>query len=79
MTDKDDADNVEILDVETSLGIPPQRVLRAALDANMRSVIVVGYDAGGEHYLAASISDGPEALWLLERAKRSLLANFDED
>jgi len=66
------------LDNITSLDIPAERVLRKAADANLQAAIVIGYDADGGEYFASSISDGPEVLWALERAKLRLLRTVDE-
>lgn len=65
-------DNVVILPCLTKLDIPPERVLKAALEENMSSAVVMGYDENGEFYLATSISHGPDVLWLLELAKEQL-------
>lgn len=61
----------------TSLDISADRVLDVAKAAEMQSVIIIGYDADGEEYFASSISDGPEVLWALERAKMRLLRIID--
>ncbi len=66
------------LDVVTRLDIPAERVLRKALEADMQSVVVIGYDSDGEEYFASSLSDGGDALWLIERCKLKLLSVPDQ-
>lgn len=62
------------LDTITRLPIPPNRVLEAAIDVVVDHVIVIGWDADGDMYFASSNPDGPETLWLLEKAKAAILA-----
>ncbi len=57
----------------TKLDIPVERILRKATEANLKTVVVVGWDQDGEMYFASSVSDGGEVLWLFEKAKKSLL------
>ena len=57
----------------TKLDIPTERVLRKAQDEGLGTVIVVGWDEGGELYFASSAADGGDTLWLLEMAKKKLL------
>lgn len=71
------ADIVE-LDTITSLDIPAERVLRKASEADLKSVVVLGYDEDGEEYFASSLADGGDVVWLMERAKMKLLAMPDE-
>lgn len=65
--------DVVILGGATRLDIPPERVLSGALGAGMSKVVVVGYDKDGNEYLASSVADGAEIVWLLERAKYKLI------
>lgn len=57
----------------TKLPIPVQKVLQAALDLNLTSAIIIGYDQNGEEYFSSSEPDGAEILWLLERSKQRLI------
>jgi len=57
----------------TSLDLPADRVLDSAKDYVTGGVVVMGWDDGGELYFASSIADGGEVLWLLEKAKQTLL------
>lgn len=70
-------DNVTNLNQITKLDIPAERVLQAALDAELTDVVIIGYDLDGNEYFASSMADGGNALWLLERAKLELLRTVD--
>ena len=56
----------------TSLAIPCERVLSAALANTLQSVIVIGWNVDGDFYFA-STADGPSVLWDLELAKSKLM------
>ena len=71
-------DKVTILPVVTSLDLDVERVLQAAIDAKPKYVMVIGENADGNLYFASSKSDGGEALWWMEKAKKALLEVFDE-
>lgn len=66
----------EVIDlpVITTLDLDPKRVLSKALDAELESVLVIGHTKDGDFYFAGSMANGPENLWLLEVAKKELLA-----
>lgn len=72
-------DNVIELDLITSLDIPPERVLKRALEASLTSALVLGYKDDGTFYFATSAASGPENLWLLERARHCLMLLADGD
>ena len=57
----------------TLLDIPTERVLRKATDSELKTAVVVGWDADGDFYFASSVADGGDVLWLLELAKKKLL------
>lgn len=57
----------------TRLDLDPERVLAKAA-GQLASVIVVGFDKDGEEFFASSVSDGGEALWILQRACHKLLS-----
>jgi hypothetical protein len=61
------------LDCITTLPIPPEKVLQAALDHGLQEVVVIGYTKDGDYYLASSEPDGGRIIWLLELAKKKLL------
>lgn len=60
----------------------PEGITRLALDPDLilskahgecKTVLVVGWDHEGKMYFATSEPDGPECLWLLEKAKQMLM------
>lgn len=63
----------------TRLDLPVERILGKALEADLDSAVVIGWGKDGELYFASSYAGGPEVLWLLETAKRDLLAITPED
>lgn len=65
--------NVIELPVITTLDIPPERILRKAIDADLQEVIIIGTSQEGDMYFAGSMADGGNALWLIEKAKKALL------
>lgn len=65
-------DNVVELNTITTLEIPADRVLEAAI-GEVRPVVVVGLDDNGDLYFATSEPKCPTVLWLLEKAKQQLL------
>ena len=70
--------NVVPLRCVTSLPLDPNRVIRSALEAGMTEVVIIGYTKDGGEYFSASIGDGGDVLWHLERAKLKLLRVADE-
>lgn len=69
--------NVVILPVITRLDLPPERILNAALSADLTEVVILGTDKDGNEYFASSQGGGPDVLWHLERAKLKLLGMPD--
>jgi len=67
-------DNVVFLDVDTTLAIPPERVLDGALKADLEEVIVLGWTKDGQMYAAGSTGDIADTLLLLELFKKELLS-----
>jgi hypothetical protein len=61
------------LPVITTLDLPPERILQAAMDKDLDEVVIVGFDKNGELYFASNKSDGGGVLWLFELAKKALL------
>ena len=57
----------------TTLDIPVERIITSAEEANLESIVVIGWEDDGSFYFASSISDGADVLWLLEKAKKQLL------
>ena len=52
--------------------IDPDNVLASAF-GKVNDVVLMGYDKEGELYLASSVSDGGDILWLIEQLKIKLL------
>lgn len=59
---------------ETSIDTDPARILHEALSANLKQVVVLGYDQEGEEFALSSIASGATVVWLLERTKQRLLS-----
>ena len=57
----------------TRIDIPADVILEAALKANLKSVVLVGYGEDGDIYAASSLADGADALWMIEILKLKLL------
>lgn len=66
-------DNVVPFDAPTLHDIDVEKVLQAAIDAKPKYALVIGQDADSGLYFASSTSDGGEALWWMEKAKRALM------
>lgn len=66
-------DNVTVLPVITTLDLDVERVLQATIDAKPKHVWVIGESAEGGFYFSSSTSDGGDALWWMERAKKALM------
>lgn len=66
-------DNVTVLETVTSHKIQVDRVLNAALAADLTSVIVIGYDPDGNFYFSSTDPSGGSVIWDLEVAKKKLL------
>lgn len=70
-----DADNVVVLDMETTLDLPPERILNAAIKADLETVLVIGWDKEGDLYAAGSTAKIGDILLLLERTKQVVLSD----
>ena len=57
----------------TKLDVPPERVLQAAIDADLEGVLVLGYDKEGDIYMAGTYADGGTVIWLMEKCKKRLI------
>jgi hypothetical protein len=60
----------------TTLPIEPERIFETA--PKLKEAIVVGTTETGDLYFASSVPGGPEALWLLERARHKLMLITDD-
>lgn len=56
----------------------PSRILRAAVEADLDKCIVIGREKDGTFWFSGNFSDAYEILWLLEEAKRELVALVEE-
>ena len=65
-------DNVIPLGMATTLKMPVDPLLDAA-KGQLADVLIVGWDADGELYIASSSADCGEILWLIEKSKQRLL------
>ena len=68
---------VVILDCETRLDIPADRVLDAAKEDNLSVAMVIGYDPDGGLVLRTTTTKTKELVWLMELAKKLILDQFD--
>ena len=68
--------DVVTLSTNTTLGLPPDRVLSAAM-GSLKETIIIGTDENG-FYFASSSGDLERILWLVEKAKRRLARMDDE-
>ncbi len=70
---RDDRGNLVYLGGVTKLDIPVSRVLNAASEEDLDTVILMGYTKDGEEYFACSVADGGTCLWMIEKFKAQLL------
>lgn len=66
------ASNVTYWPYPTPLPVPVWRVLEGA--AACQAVLILGLDADGAQYMAASITDKPTLLYWIEQFRHKLLA-----
>jgi len=65
------------LRVITKLDVPPEKLLRRALEEGMDEVVICGIAADGSEYFASSKASGADALWHLQRAIHALMHQAD--
>lgn len=69
----------EIIDITgrgKKLDFDPDMTLDS-LKGKLQAFVLAGYDADGNEILAVTFGHLPEAVWTLERAKKSLLERAD--
>lgn len=66
-------DNVEYLDMATTLDLPVDRVIKGALEKDLEQVVVIGWDEEGNLYLASSTGRQADIVHLLEFSKLAIL------
>jgi hypothetical protein len=69
-------DNVIHLHQSTTDDIPPDRVVAAALDANLSVAIVIGRRPDGTIYFASSTGDVREAHWLVSVVATNIVTTY---
>lgn len=69
-------DNVIYLNETTTDDIPPERVIEAALDANLSVAIVIGRRPDGTIYFASSTGDVREAHWLVSAVATNIVTTY---
>lgn len=63
---------------DTTAGlIAPGVVLKAAIDAGLSEVMVLGWDADGAFYMASSEGYTPDLITMCEIAKASYIAGYE--
>lgn len=65
--------DVVILDVDTSLDLPLDRILDGARDNGVSDCLLLGYTEGDQFYMASQTVDAGKLLVLLERARDLLV------
>lgn len=65
------------LPVVTTHDLDPDTLLENS-KGKLKHFVLVGYDLNGNEFFSSTKSNGPEALWMLERAKHKLLKVVDE-
>ncbi len=59
--------NVVELGTATRLDIPAEKVLKSALDRDLKSIVIVGIDKDGNEYFASTMADGGDCIYWLQR------------
>lgn len=70
--------NILNFDGITTLDLDPDMVLQNNI-GKLEGFVLVGYTTSGKEYLCTTYGDTPTILWLLERAKKQILENADDD
>lgn len=72
-----DGSNVVVLQVETTLDLPLDRILDGARENEITDCLLLGYDKSGEFYLASQTVDAGKLLLLMERARGLLMRRLE--
>lgn len=70
---------VVVLNGWTKLDIPSERVLSNALQADLTTAVVMGYDKQGNLYFASNTGDLGRVCWLMEQSKQLMLRVDEEE
>lgn len=60
---------------QTTLDIPPEKVLAHAAEHDLEAVVVIGRDEEGFFYMSSSDAYKPDILWLIEQARQEVLSH----
>ena len=71
-----DKDNVVPFTGTTTLPIPVNEILEAALEKGLEEVLIIGKFEDGENYVAYSGNKKKDILWLLECTKFDLHTRY---
>lgn len=72
-------DNVILFPGTTEEDLDAARLLHAAIEAELDTVVLLGWDKNGGEYMASTTADGGDVLWLLERCKHRLMTSDAQD
>lgn len=67
------AEKVVPFNGSTRLNLPAERVLKAALDAELEDVVIMGKHPDGQYYFASPVADGGTVLWMWEKLKQRMM------
>lgn len=70
---------IRYFDGVTTLDIPVDRVLEAAIGQGLEKVLIIGEEEDGKLYVACSTGNVGEVLVLMERAKNRLLKLLEDE
>lgn len=65
------------LNIPTTVDIPPDDVLRGAIETGMREAMVIGFDCDGRFYIASSNGSVADNLLLVEMARNEVMFQID--
>lgn len=65
--------------IVTKLPIPVEKIIAKATAAELEEVVIIGMAKDGSFYFSSSEADGGTVLWLMEMAKRRLMAFTDTE
>lgn len=72
-------ENVVFFTGDTKEPFTPEILLRGAIKADLADVIVIGWDKDEMLFVSSSLQKGPDMLWLLEKAKMTLVGYNGDD
>jgi hypothetical protein len=62
----------------TKLDLPAERIISGAAEANLGTVVIIGFDGEGDFFFSSNKADGGEVLWLMELARKKLMEIGDQ-